>query len=67
VAAHYACGTSVYNDVLLRGQEKCVEESLARAVQQVNSPQLSQVYVVKNGVRVAMKYGIDGMPRTADN
>ena len=67
VAAHYACGTSVYTDVLLRGQEKCVQASLANAVKHVNSPLLSQMFADKNGADVAMQYHIDGLSRTAAN
>jgi hypothetical protein len=62
-----ACGTSDNDiDVIYRhGSNACVKDTIADAVRRINSPQLSQLYIEKNGVDRAAKYGIDTSVRTA--
>jgi hypothetical protein len=43
-----------------------VKDTIADAVRRINSPQLSQLYIEKNGVDRAAKYGIDTSIRTAN-
>jgi UrcA family protein len=68
-AANYACGTSDLDmDVMVRfGPGPCVKATVARAVRQLNSAKLTQVYIEKNGVDVASTFGIQRDTRTAGN
>jgi len=61
-AANYACGASDTDmDVIVRfGPSRCVKEAIARAVRNLNSPQLSRVYIERNGADVASSFGIRG-------
>jgi UrcA family protein len=67
VAAHTACGTSIYEDSFARGPQKCVEKALARAIADVNNDQLAQFYVKSYGPKLAAKYEINDSVRTASN
>jgi len=67
IAAHTACGTSIYEDSFARGPQKCVEKALARAIGDVNNDQLAQVYIKSYGPRLAAKYELNSSVRTASN
>jgi hypothetical protein len=55
-------------DVMVRfGPGPCVKAAVARAVRQLNSAKLTQVYIEKNGVDVASTFGIQRDTRTAGN
>jgi UrcA family protein len=67
-AANEACGTSDSDtDVIMRGPGPCVRDALARAVRQLNSAQLSAVFIEKYGVDVARSLDISSEVRTASN
>jgi UrcA family protein len=68
-AANSACGTSSTDtDVIMRrGPGPCVQEAVARAVRQIDSQKLAQVYVADNGMDRAREYGISNTARTASN
>jgi UrcA family protein len=68
-AANSACETSSTDtDVIMRGGPgPCVQEAVARAVRQIDSKKLVQVYVAHNGIDRAREYGISDAVRTASN
>jgi UrcA family protein len=67
-AANSACGTSSKDvDVMMRGPSPCVRDAVARAVRELNNPNLSQVFIEKNGVYAARQYGISGEVRAVKN
>jgi UrcA family protein len=68
-AANSACETSSTDtDVIMRGGPgPCVQETVARAVRQIDSQKLVQVYVAHNGIDRAREYGIPDAVRTASN
>jgi UrcA family protein len=68
-AANSACETSSTDTdvVMRRGPGPCVQEAVARAVRQLNSQKLAQVYVADNGIDRAREYGISDAARTASN
>jgi len=59
-AAYSVCGESEWDhySVFRHGPSDCVNEALARAVLDVRSTQLSNLFIQKNGVTVAAQYGI---------
>ena len=68
-AANSACETSSTDTdvVMRRGPGPCVQEAVARAVRQIDSQKLAQVYVANNGIDRAREYGISDATRTASN
>jgi UrcA family protein len=65
-AANSACGTSNTDaEVIMSGPGPCVRNAIARAVRDVKSPALAQVYIEKNGARSAQEFGITAEMRTA--
>jgi UrcA family protein len=68
-AANAACETSSSDiDVMVRGRAApCVQRAVARAVRQLDSPKLVQVYVAHNGIDLAREYGISEEALTAGN
>ena len=69
-AANSACETSSTDtDVIMRNGSPgpCVQEAVARAVRQIDSQKLAQVYVADNGIDRAREYGISDATRTASN
>ena len=68
-SANSACGTSSTDtDVIMRRRPgPCVQEAVARAVRQIDSQKLAQVYVANNGIDRAREYGISDAARTASN
>jgi UrcA family protein len=68
-AANSACETSsIDTDVIMRsGPGSCVQQAVARAVRQLDSQKLAQVYVANNGIDRAREYGISEAARTASN
>jgi len=66
-AANSACETSSQDtDVIMRrGPGRCVQAAVARAVRQIDSQKLVQVYVAHNGMDRAREYGISDALRTA--
>jgi UrcA family protein len=67
IAAHTACGISIYDDSFANGPQKCVEKSLARAIADVKNDQLAQFYVNSYGPSLAAKYDLSSTVRTASN
>ncbi len=67
VAAHTACGTSIYDDAFARGPQKCIEKALAHAISDVNNSQLAEVFVKSYGPKLAAKYDVNPAVRTASN
>jgi UrcA family protein len=67
--ANSACETSSTDtDVIMRGRPgPCVQEAVARAVRQIDSQKLVQVYVANNGIDRAREYGLADAVRTASN
>jgi UrcA family protein len=61
-AANYACGTDSAD---LDKPGRCVREAIGRAIHDVNSPNLAQVYIEKNGMAEAHKFGISSDVMTA--
>jgi len=59
-AAWTVCGESSMDiEVMVRGgPSDCVKEALAHAVRDVRSVELSQLYIKKNGAKLAMQYGV---------
>src|SRR5271163_3698511 len=57
-AANSACGaSSTDTDVIMRGGPgQCVQETVARAVRQIDNQQLVQVYIAQNGMNRAREY-----------
>ncbi len=46
-------------DVMVRGgPSDCVRGALANAVRDVRSAELSNLYIKKNGIKLAMQYGV---------
>jgi UrcA family protein len=67
-AAYYACGTSSYDaEVMMQAAGPCVHEAISRAIHDVNNPKLAQLYIEKNGVNEAQKFGISSDVKTAKN
>ena len=56
-AADITCGTSD-TDVIMRGPGPCVRDAVARAVQGLKNSTVAQVYIEKNSLDAAQKYGI---------
>jgi UrcA family protein len=59
-AAWTVCGESSMDfDVMYRhGPSECVKEALAHAVRDVGSVELAQLYIKKNGTKVAKQYNV---------
>lgn len=59
-AAWTVCGESTMDiEVMYRhGPSKCVKETLARAVRDVGSVELAQLYIKKNGAKLAKQYNV---------
>ena len=67
VAAHTACGASIYDDNIMRGPQKCIQQALAHAITDVNNDQLAQTFVASYGPKLAAKYDLNPGVRTASN
>jgi UrcA family protein len=59
-AAWTVCGESAMDmDVMVRGgPSECVKEALAHGVRDVRSVALAQLYIKKNGTKLAQQYNI---------
>jgi UrcA family protein len=59
-AAWTVCGESAMDtEVMYRhGPSECVKEALAHGVRDVGSVELVQVYIKKNGAKLAMQYNV---------
>jgi UrcA family protein len=59
-AAWRVCGASSLDIevIYLGGPGDCVHEALAHAVRDVHSAELAQVFIKKNGVKMAMQYNV---------
>jgi UrcA family protein len=67
-AAFGVCGESSEDiEVIVRGPGECVKETLARAVLDVQSAELSKVYIKRNGIGLATLYGVTPPIVTAGN
>lgn len=65
-SAYYVCGTSATDtEVIMHAPGPCVGAAIAHAVQHINNPKLTQVYVSKYGTKVASSYGISSDTLTA--
>jgi hypothetical protein len=59
-AAYYACGTSSSDTEVVMGRPgPCVHEAFSRAIHDAKNPNLAQVYIEKNGLDEAQKFGIN--------
>jgi UrcA family protein len=67
VAANNVCPTEARDLARHQIHESCVQETVAAAVRDVNAPQLSTLYVAKNGEDIAAKFGVSTPVRTARN
>jgi len=67
VAANEVCPKDSRDLALKQLHLSCMQEAVAAAVRDVNSPQLSTLYVAKNGEEAAMKLGVSSPIRTARN
>jgi UrcA family protein len=67
-AAFSVCGESSEDiEVIVRGPGECVKETLARAVLDVQSAELSKLYIKRNGIGLATLYGVASPIVTAGN
>ena len=67
-AAWSVCGESTQDiGVIVRGPSKCVKDAIARAVIGVQSVEVSELYIKKNGVQLAKLYGVMPPIVTAGN
>src|ERR1700722_13634357 len=68
-AANSACETSTEDaEVIVRGSPgACVQAAVARAVRQIDSQKLIQVYIAHNGMERAREYGVSDAVRSAGN
>ena len=67
-AAYYACGTSKTDYEAIAGAPgPCVHEAISRAIHDAKTPALAQVYIEKNGLDEAHKFGISSDVMTAKN
>jgi UrcA family protein len=59
-AAWTVCGESTMDvDVMYRhGPSECVKEAIAHAVRDVRSVELAQLYIKKNGTKLAKQYNV---------
>jgi UrcA family protein len=65
-AANYACGTSSTDYQAIAGTPgPCVGLAIGRAIHDANNAKLAQVYIEKNGLDEAQKFGITSDVRTA--
>ena len=65
-AANYACGTSSTDYEAIAGTPgPCVRLAIGRAIHDANNAKLAQVYIEKNGLDEAQKFGITNDVRTA--
>jgi UrcA family protein len=67
VAANEVCPNDSRDLALKQIHDSCLQEAVAAAVRDVNAPQLSTLYVAKNGEEAAMKLGVSAPIRTAKN
>jgi UrcA family protein len=67
-AAWSVCGESSQDiGVIVRGPSKCVKDAIARAVIGVQSDELSELYIKRNGIQMAKLYGVMSPVVTAGN
>jgi UrcA family protein len=67
-AAFSVCGEqSMDIEVMVRGPGKCVQEAIAHAVLDVQSAELSKLYIKRNGIQIAALYGVTSPIVTAGN
>jgi UrcA family protein len=65
-AANYACGTSSSDAEVIAGAPgPCVHAAISRAIRDSKNRSLAQVYISKNGMAEAQKFGIAGDVYTA--
>ena len=65
-AANYACGTSSTDYEAIAGTPgPCVRLAIGRAIHDAKNANLAQVYIEKNGLDEAQKFGITSDVRTA--
>jgi UrcA family protein len=65
-AANNACGTSSTDYQVIAGTPgPCVRLAVGRAIHDANNSNLAQVYIEKNGLDEAQKFGITNDVRTA--
>jgi UrcA family protein len=65
-AANYACGTSSTDYEAIAGTPgPCVQLAIGRAIHDAKNANLAQVYIEKNGLDEAQKFGITSDVRTA--
>lgn len=67
-AANYACGTSSMDtEVMMHAPGPCVHDAISRAIHDAKNAKLAQVYIEKNGMDEAQKFGISGDVLSAKN
>ena len=67
-AAFSVCGEQSMNiEVMVRGPGECVRATIARAVLDVRSVELSKLYIKRNGIEMATLYGVTSPIVTAGN
>jgi UrcA family protein len=67
-AAYDVCGESTMDfEVMFRGPGECVQGAVARAVLDVQSVELSKLYIKRNGIKLAALHGVTSPIVTAEN